>query len=138
MNIVFRSALKDCELALKLNPNYVKVLKRAANCCYNLNQFNKCIEFCDRILELEKDNKTLAALKKECVKNAKLKARNERKQELETKNKEKEENALLNTIRQRGYHIEGNWKHWRQYSVTCIIYSLIRIWFGKYMIYMWI
>lgn len=73
-----------------------------------MKQFSKAIEFCDTVLEYEKNNHAIENLKKECIKNAKLKARNERKQELEARNKEKEETALLNTIKQRGYHVEGN------------------------------
>ncbi|CAG9770774.1 unnamed protein product [Ceutorhynchus assimilis] len=103
----YRSCLKDCELALKLNPDYEKVLNRAAFCCYHTKNYEKSIEYCDKILEKNKTNKEILDLRKKCVNEAKLQIRNERKREIEDKKKKQFENNLIQEIAKRGYKIEG-------------------------------
>lgn len=102
----YRSCLHDCELALKLKPDYDKVSNRAAHCSYQLGQYDKAVEFCDLILEKNKTDKDILKLRKKCVNDAKLKDRNTRKKYLEDKKKKQIENTLIEEILKRGYNIE--------------------------------
>ncbi|XP_050311726.1 DNA polymerase interacting tetratricopeptide repeat-containing, protein of 47 kDa [Anthonomus grandis grandis] len=103
----YRSCLKDCELALKHKPDYEKVLNRAAMCSYHMKQYEKAVEFCDRILQKNKTNDEILELRKNCVNEQKLKERNQRKKEIEEKKRLEEETSLVNEIIKRGYVIEG-------------------------------
>lgn len=76
----YRSSLRDCELALKLKPDYAKVLKRAANCAYEIQQYEKCVEFCDRVLATEKNDKEMVELRQKAIKGLRIKERNVRVQ----------------------------------------------------------
>ncbi|CAH2010916.1 unnamed protein product [Acanthoscelides obtectus] len=104
----YRSALKDCELALKLKTNYDKAIKRAAQCCYEMKQYNKAIDYCDTILENEKDNKTLLEFRKKCASLAKDIEQSERKKQFFAKKKQMEEDNLVKEILKRGYKLEGD------------------------------
>ncbi|XP_072382348.1 DNA polymerase interacting tetratricopeptide repeat-containing, protein of 47 kDa [Diabrotica undecimpunctata] len=106
----FRSSLQDCELALKLKPNYDKALTRAANCCFEMKKYKKAVEYCDILLTKDKENKTVLDLRKKCTNAEKLKERDERKREQVAKKREKEEKVLINEIISRGYNIEGGSK----------------------------
>ncbi|KAI4455293.1 tetratricopeptide repeat protein 4 [Holotrichia oblita] len=103
----YRSCLRDCELALKLNPTYNKVKIRAANCCFQTEQFDKCIEFCDIILDNEPGNKDVVKLRQDSVHKKKDKERNSRKKELDFKRRLKEEELLLEEIRSRNINIDS-------------------------------
>ncbi|XP_066257763.1 DNA polymerase interacting tetratricopeptide repeat-containing, protein of 47 kDa [Euwallacea similis] len=103
----YRSCLQDCELALRIKPTYIKALSRAANCCYHLTQYNKALEFCDKLLEDNSSNKDILDLRKKCVKDLKEKERNERKKDIEEKKRKNLENDLVKEIVARGYQIEG-------------------------------
>lgn len=97
----YRSSLRDCELALKIKPDYEKAMIRAANCCYEVKQYDKALSYCDKILEGNKDTQILE-LRQKCVKAAKIQDRDRRlKEKTETK-KTKEQQNLLNAIRSRG------------------------------------
>lgn len=95
--------MKDCEAALKLNSKYDKALIRAANCCYEMKQYAKCIEYCDEVLE---KNKSILELRTKCVNEDKLKQRNERKKDLQNRKLKRSEEQLVNEILKRGYRIE--------------------------------
>lgn len=49
-----RSSLRDCQAALKIQPNYIKALNRAAQCCQKMNKLELCIAYCDKILAIGK------------------------------------------------------------------------------------
>ncbi|VEN33913.1 unnamed protein product [Callosobruchus maculatus] len=84
-------------------------MKRAANCCYEMRQYNKAIHYCDMILDKEKDDRTMLDLRKKCVGLAKVSELSERKKQFIMKKKEKEEENLVKTILDRGYKLEeGN------------------------------
>ncbi|KAH1011063.1 DNA polymerase interacting tetratricopeptide repeat-containing, protein of 47 kDa isoform X2 [Dendroctonus ponderosae] len=106
----YRSCLRDCELALKIKPNYEKVLNRAANCCYHLARYDKGIEYCDNILESDKTNKDILNLRKKCVNALKLKERNDRKRDADNKKANQSVKDLIAEIVSRGYKIEGGGK----------------------------
>ncbi|XP_057658120.1 DNA polymerase interacting tetratricopeptide repeat-containing, protein of 47 kDa [Diorhabda carinulata] len=103
----YRSSLQDCELALKIKPNYEKALVRAANCCVEMKNYKKAIDYCDIILNKEKDNRIVLDLRKKCVSAAKIKERDERKREHQEKKRNEEEDVIINEIIKRGYMIEG-------------------------------
>lgn len=104
----FRSALKDSEEALKLKPEYDKALIRAANCCFEMKLYKKCVEFCDQVLDKNKTNTIILELRKKSINEQKLKERNERKRELEEKKKMKDEENLISEILRRGYQLEND------------------------------
>lgn len=93
--------MRDCELALKLQPDYEKPLLRAAHCCYEIRQPEKCIDYCDRILAKQKSNKEVLELRQKAVYAAKTKGRDERIQEREEKKRSERQKDLLETINQR-------------------------------------
>lgn len=81
---------------------------RAANCCFEIKNFKKCVQFCDQILDEDKTNTVILDLRKKCVTQQKLTERNERKKELEEKKKMKNEKILISEILRRGYQLEGD------------------------------
>ncbi|KAK9703568.1 Cns1/TTC4 Wheel domain [Popillia japonica] len=103
----YRSCLRDCESALKLNRTYIKVKIRAANCCFQTAQYDKCIELCDTILDSEPGNKDVVKLRQDSVHKKKDKERNSRKKELDFKRRLKEEELLLTEIRNRNINIDS-------------------------------
>lgn len=94
----YRSSLRDCELALKLKSDYEKPLIRAAHCCYEIQQYDKCTDYCDRILTKQKNNKEILELRQKAVKAAKLKGRDARIKEREEKRKIERQKELLEVI----------------------------------------
>lgn len=94
----YRSSLRDCELALKLKSDYQKPLIRAAHCCYEIQQYDKCTDYCDRILNKQKNNKEILELRQKAVKAAKLKERDGRIKERDAKKTLEQQKELLETI----------------------------------------
>ena len=65
--INYRSSLNDCKFALKLKPNYVKVLNRAATCCFHVKDYEQCIDFCNEILDESPTDKIILHLKSQAI-----------------------------------------------------------------------
>lgn len=65
---LFRSSLIAAEQALKLKPDYEKTIMRAINCCTQLKEFDKCILYCDKYLELVPDDNSVIEIKKKTQK----------------------------------------------------------------------
>lgn len=86
---------------MKRKPDYEKPLTRAAHCCYEIQQFDKCIEYCDKILSKQKNNKEILELRSKAVKACKIKDRDARIKERELKNKTKAQKELLEAIAAR-------------------------------------
>ncbi|GJQ75280.1 putative tetratricopeptide repeat protein [Trypoxylus dichotomus] len=103
----YRSSLRDCELALKINPSYTKAKIRAANCCFAMGHFDKCIEFCDGILDLEPNNKDILKQRQDAMNKKKDKERDSRKKEILLKKTLKEEKVLLDAIKSREINIDS-------------------------------
>ncbi|RZC36104.1 TPR 11 domain containing protein [Asbolus verrucosus] len=101
------SSLIDAEAALKLKPDYDKVLVRAANCCFKVENYEKAVEFCDRILERNKDDKETLALRKNSINQAKIKERDRRRRAVAANKLKKEEETIVEEIIKRGIKIEG-------------------------------
>lgn len=104
----FRSSLRDCELALKINPNYTKVKVRAANCCFLMEKFADCINYCDSILDSEPNNKNILKLRQDSINAQKNKERDSRRKEASFRKQLKEEQNLLNEIRSRKINIDSS------------------------------
>lgn len=56
------------EQALKMKPDYEKTILRAINCCIQLKEFDKCLDFCDKYLEKVPGDNSVIELKKEAIK----------------------------------------------------------------------
>lgn len=97
----YRSCLRDCELALRLKPDYEKAKLRAIHCCYEIQQLDKAIKYCDDILETKKDNREVQELKQKCVKASKLQERDRRMREQKVNKKEKEVENFLKILRSK-------------------------------------
>lgn len=64
---MFRSSLTAAEQALKLKPDYEKTILRAINCCIQLKEFDKCLDFCDKYLEIVPEDSNILKMKKEAI-----------------------------------------------------------------------
>lgn len=67
-NNSFRSSLTAAEQALKLKPDYEKTIMRAVNCCIQLKEFDKCLEYCDKYLERVPEDTNILEIKKKVIK----------------------------------------------------------------------
>lgn len=67
ITIDIRTSLADCQIALNLQPQYEKALKRAAQCCYNLERYKPCVTYCDQLLGIDPTNSVIAKLRKDAV-----------------------------------------------------------------------
>lgn len=56
------------EQALKLKPDYEKTITRAINCCIQLKEFDKCLDYCDKFLEQVPGDSNISRIKKETIK----------------------------------------------------------------------
>lgn len=66
--LIFRSSLVSAEQALKIKPDYEKTIMRAINCCIQLKEFDKCLDYCDKYLEQVPDDNNVVKIKKETIK----------------------------------------------------------------------
>lgn len=103
----YRSSLNDCKLALRLKPNYIKVLNRAATCCFHIKDYEQCIDFCDRLLDESPTDKIILHLKSQAVVEGERLKRDKRKQDRLEKKLNKEEEELLNIIKGKGVNLES-------------------------------
>lgn len=103
----YRSSLRDCELALKHKPDYSKVLLRAANCCLELENYEKALSYCDRILEKDVKNEMILEIRRKCLAKKKEKDRNVRKKQQEEKKKRQAEQKLCQEIAIRNVKVEN-------------------------------
>ncbi|KAK1116586.1 hypothetical protein K0M31_018268 [Melipona bicolor] len=102
----YRSSLNDCKFALKLKPNYAKVLNRAATCCFHVKDYEQCIDFCDQILDESSTDKIILHLKSQAAAAGERLKRDQRKQDRLEKKLDEEEEELLDIIRSRGVNLE--------------------------------
>lgn len=106
----YRSSLNDCKQALKLKPDYLKAINRAATCCFYIKDYDQCLEFCDQLLNQMLDehppNKEMLSLRSQAVAAKEQMKRDKRKQERIEKKLDKEEEELINIIKSRGINLE--------------------------------
>lgn len=106
----YRSALIDCRLTLKVQPDHAKAVNRAIQCCLELRRFKEAVHWCDHGLVHggaggEKAAAELKAIRFKAEKAMKEKERNERKEALAKKKKERENKQLLDLIKARGIKV---------------------------------
>lgn len=118
----YRSSFNDCKQALKLKPNYLKALLTAAKCCFNLKDYDECMNYCNQISNLaltdESVNDEITSLRAKAVKNKKLLLRDSRLQENREKKIDQVREKIIETIKQKNINLDGSdLFHDRQYSV---------------------
>jgi len=101
-----RSALKDCVLARKFDPSHLKARIRGIECLLKLNQPEEALSWINDLqTEFGSDptlkERNLDDLKKEAMKLAKTKARDERKARLAADATRNEKATLLNALKKR-------------------------------------
>jgi tetratricopeptide (TPR) repeat protein len=50
----YEQCIQDCEKALSLNPNFVKVLKKKSQACLNILKFNEAVEAAKQVVTIER------------------------------------------------------------------------------------
>ncbi|XP_075228645.1 DNA polymerase interacting tpr containing protein of 47kD [Lycorma delicatula] len=103
----YRSSLNDCLSALKLKPDYIKTLCRAAQCYYHLRDYSKCIEYCDIVTLKEPHNSEIGLLRKEATNKRLAAERDVRKKKFQEKITTENKNKLLKAVRERGIKLLG-------------------------------
>ncbi|XP_003241653.1 tetratricopeptide repeat protein 4 [Acyrthosiphon pisum] len=103
----FRSSLTAAEQALKLKADYEKTIFRAINCCIQLKEFDKCLDFCDKYLELVPEDNNIIKIKKEAIKSKKIMEMEKRKVTKIQKQKEADQARLLFELNKRQLNIIG-------------------------------
>lgn len=101
----YGSALADSTAASKLKPNYMKAMTKAALCCWELERYQECIDWCKQLLELDPANAEMKTLKEKAEKALKLDERNRRKAELKAKQEAQREAALRSALLERGIEL---------------------------------
>ncbi|XP_058794487.1 DNA polymerase interacting tetratricopeptide repeat-containing, protein of 47 kDa [Phymastichus coffea] len=106
----YRSSLNDCKQALNLKPNYLKAMHTAAKCYYYIKDYDQCISYCDKILNIESSikelNKEIVTLRTQAVKSNKLKMRDSRLQDIKEKNIDKTKEKIKNIIKARNIKLD--------------------------------
>ncbi|XP_034255905.1 DNA polymerase interacting tetratricopeptide repeat-containing, protein of 47 kDa [Thrips palmi] len=97
----YRSSLNDCLAALKLKEDYPKALNRAAECLFHLNKFDECIEYCDKIIARNADDKAITVLRSKATTAKKVADRDKRRLQAAGKKEEMQGLKLLETVRNR-------------------------------------
>lgn len=97
----YRSCLTDCQIALKLKPDYPKVKLRSAQCLFHIGKFSECIQLCDELLQENAADSTVIQLRTSCVNKQKESLRNERKRAQQEMKDEKDKAKVLQLIKQR-------------------------------------
>ncbi|XP_025194920.1 tetratricopeptide repeat protein 4 isoform X1 [Melanaphis sacchari] len=103
----FRSSLIAAEQALKLKADYEKTILRAINCCVQLKEFDKCLNFCDKYLEFVPKDDNVIKIKKEALKSKKIAEMEKRKALKTQKQKEADHTKLLDELNKRQLNIMG-------------------------------
>jgi len=63
----FSESLNDAKVASDVQPSCFKAIARGANACFQLNQFEEAITWCEKGLAIDKTDQTLLELKRRCV-----------------------------------------------------------------------
>lgn len=54
-------------MALKLKPQYPKVLNRAATCSFHIKDYDQCVDLCDEFLDHNPTDKAILQLRSDAV-----------------------------------------------------------------------
>ena len=66
-NSIRRSALQDSQEAIKINPNYLKPRLRVPLCFFRLENYQECIDCCEKILSEDENNTKIRDLRNSAV-----------------------------------------------------------------------
>lgn len=100
-----RLSLEDAKVALKLNPNHMKAIVRAALSCYNLGRYQDAMDFCTSGMKLEPSNTKLMELASKADKEKRQCERVKRKAKAERKKEATKNQQLFDAIQARGIQI---------------------------------
>jgi len=103
----FRSSLRDCEAAIKVNSAHMKAVVRGAKCCISLQHYKECVTWCDKGLAIESTHQELLELRAEAVSKDKAKQRDQRKKLAAEKREKQEQGELLDIIKSRGIRVQS-------------------------------
>ena len=101
-----RSALNDAVWALKMKPDHMKAILRGANCCFDMEKYDECIEWCDKGLNIDAKESKLLEMKKKSLQLQKQKSRDERKQQAKIAKETKQRQELLHAIKIRNVRLQ--------------------------------
>lgn len=101
----YRSAIKDCDEAVKIKPEYLKAVVRAAQSATKISSWDEVISWCDKGLLLNSTDETFLKMRITAVKEKKIDERNARKKIQAEKQKTNEEKHLLTRILSSGVQI---------------------------------
>ncbi|XP_068685183.1 tetratricopeptide repeat protein 28-like [Montipora foliosa] len=59
----YNDSLRDAKIAVELQPSFVKTIVRGARACVQLNRLEEAITWCDKGLEIDKNNQQLLELR---------------------------------------------------------------------------
>lgn len=108
----YRSSFNDCKQALKLKPDYLKSLLTAAKCCFNIKDYDHCLDYCDQILNKalkdESVNNEIINLRAKAVTNKKLLLRDSRVQESREKKFDKVKENIVEAIKSRNIILDDS------------------------------
>jgi len=98
----YRSAIKDCDDAVKIKPDYLKAIVRAAQCATKIASWDEVISWCDKGLQHNSTDETFLKMRTTAMKEKKINERNLRKRLQGEKQKTAKEQNLLTRILSSG------------------------------------
>ncbi|XP_063387841.1 DNA polymerase interacting tetratricopeptide repeat-containing, protein of 47 kDa [Cydia fagiglandana] len=101
----YRSALADSERALSFKPDHAKARLRAAKCAFEIANYEKCIEHCNKLLEDNPSDAEATELISKTKKKILIQARDKRKQEKLEQVKRQQKDEVVKAILERGIRI---------------------------------
>lgn len=102
----FRSCIRDCEIALTLKPSYPKASIRAAQCCFEISQWDKCISHCDEVLSINSTDSTALELRQKAINTQKDVERDVRRQKKKNAVEKDKVKKLIEEIVKRGIRLK--------------------------------
>lgn len=102
----YRSCLRDCERAMQYKPDYDKAITRAAHCCYEIAQYERCMELCDMLLHRCSERQDMLALRQQANNAQKARARDARKRNRDAVMRARDEMTLVSVMKERGIQLE--------------------------------
>lgn len=102
----FRSSLLDCEIALQLKPSYLKASMRAAQCCFEISQWDKCISHCDEVLSTNSTDSIALELRQKAINARKDVERDGRRQKKKNVLEKDKAKKLIEEIEKKGIRLK--------------------------------
>lgn len=103
----YASSLRDATIAVKFNPEHMKAIVRAAECCVEIKKYADAIKWCDTGLSIDKNQKVLLDLRPKADKLMRAEEKEKRKEMAKERKEQVEEQKLLDLIKSRGVKLAG-------------------------------